>query len=64
MSIHLVVTQPFGNFKRGDLIVDADKVAEIMSGPHQHSVVRSIMKPEHRSGEFFRNDAQKKFVKR
>jgi hypothetical protein len=58
VSIHLVVTQPFDSYKRGDLIVDPVLVASIVKGEHQHSVVQSIMKPEHKSGDFFCTDAE------
>jgi hypothetical protein len=58
VSIHLVVTQPFDSFKRGDIITDPALIAAISHGEHQHSVVQSIMKPEHKSGDFFRTDAE------
>lgn len=55
MSLHLVVHEPFGNYKRGDMIMDPALVASIEKGPHAHSVVKVISKPEHLSGDFFRD---------
>ncbi len=42
MAHRLVVTKNFMNFVRGDIIVDAAKVAEILAGEHQKFVTKVI----------------------
>jgi len=39
MSTHLVVTNSFGDFQRGDSITDADRVAEILASHNAGNVV-------------------------
>lgn len=60
--IHLSVSQPFGQYKRGDLIVDPVEVQEIMNGHNQHNVVQVISKPEILSGHFFGKEAKPMFA--
>ena len=38
--MHLIVTEAFGEHRRGDLITDAGEVAKILAGEHQVYVVR------------------------
>jgi hypothetical protein len=40
MANHLVVTRPFLNFVRGDLVTDPAKVAEILEGDHRRFVTK------------------------
>jgi hypothetical protein len=40
MDIHLVVVKPFDSFTRGDIITDADRIAQILNGENARSVVR------------------------
>ena len=61
--IHLVVTSPFANYKRGDIVIDPEIVQEVRAGHWRHNVVRVISKPEHLSGDFFRNDVELKAAK-
>ncbi len=42
MIKQLVVTRPFCNFIRGDVIADASKIAEIMATEHSKSVTKVI----------------------
>jgi hypothetical protein len=42
MIHHLVVTKPFLNFVRGDIIVDASKIGEILANEHKKFVTRII----------------------
>jgi len=58
VKIHLVVSQPFESYAKGQIITDQALVAKLRRGPHRHSVVRVIEKPEHASGDFFRSDAE------
>lgn len=58
MSYHLIVVSPFGGYKKGDHIDDPTKVAEVLSGPNLHSVVKFFPAPEHLSGDFRRTDDQ------
>lgn len=37
----LVVTNPFGDHKRGSRISDPDQIAEILAGEHAHHVVQA-----------------------
>jgi hypothetical protein len=43
MADQLVVTRPFLNFVRGDMIVDAAKVMEIMSTEYRRFVTKISM---------------------
>jgi hypothetical protein len=40
MTHRLVVTKPFLNFVRGDIIVDVAKTIEILAGEHQKFVTK------------------------
>ena len=40
MADHLIVTKPFLNFKRGDVILDATQVQQIMSTEYRKFVIR------------------------
>jgi hypothetical protein len=40
MEFHLVVKEPFGGYQKGELIKDADKVKEILSGENEHHVLK------------------------
>lgn len=42
MDIHLVVVRPFGQLVRGDVVTEAARIAEVLSGEHAHSVVRVL----------------------
>lgn len=42
MIKQLVVTRPFYNFIRGDVIADASKIDEIMATEHSKSVTKVI----------------------
>lgn len=55
--IHLSVSQPFENYKRGDLITDPVKIAAARA-EYPHSVVQAIQHDSHRSGDFWRTDAE------
>ncbi len=57
MSIHVVVTRAFGDYKRGALITGPEAEA-LLAGEHAHDVVRSISHLSHLSGDFFRTDAE------
>lgn len=46
MNVHLVVVKPFAGFARGDVVVDATRVAEILAGENAHCVVRVVAKQE------------------
>jgi hypothetical protein len=35
---HLVVKHPFGTYRKGDMITDADEVADVLAGPNKHQV--------------------------
>ena len=41
MTYYLVVTRPFLNFTRGDIITDAEKIAQIMSAEYRKFIVRA-----------------------
>lgn len=43
MTHRLVVTRPFLNFVRGDMIVDTGKAIEILAGEHQKFVTKVIV---------------------
>jgi hypothetical protein len=58
VSIHLLVKEPFDSYQRGDIINDPELVASIASGEHRHSVVQSVMRHEHLSGDLYRTDAE------
>jgi hypothetical protein len=40
MTYHLVVTKPFLNFVRGDIIADAIKIGEVLASEHQKFVMK------------------------
>ena len=40
VTYHLVVTQPFLNFVRGDIIVDAVRIDEVLASEHQKFVMK------------------------
>jgi len=40
METHLVVVRPFTGFARGDVIVDASRISDILRGEHAAKVVR------------------------
>lgn len=40
MQVHLVVIKPFASFSRGDIVTDAERVAEILKSEHAQRVVR------------------------
>jgi hypothetical protein len=42
MTHRLVVTKPFLNFVRGDIVVDTEKAAEILAGEHQKFVTKVV----------------------
>jgi hypothetical protein len=42
MTHRLVVTKPFLDFVRGDIIVDAAKMHEILAGEHQKFVTKVV----------------------
>lgn len=42
MTIELVVVKPFGGFKRGDVISDPAKMAQVLAEGHAQSVVRVL----------------------
>ena len=42
MTHRLVVTKPFLNFVRGDIIVDEAKTIEILAGEHQKFVTKVV----------------------
>lgn len=58
MTYHLTVTEPFGNYKKGELINDPVEVGEVLTGPNQHHVVKHVPKKEHVDGSFFKSDEQ------
>lgn len=39
-DFHLVVIHPFGEYARGDKIIDADTIAAVMAGESHRSVTR------------------------
>jgi hypothetical protein len=41
MARVLVVSNPFGDFQRGDRITDADQIAAILAAPHASHVIAS-----------------------
>lgn len=41
MAIALIVTNPFGGFRRGDSITDSKKVAEVLASEHRIDVVKT-----------------------
>lgn len=55
--IHFVVSQPFDSYKRGDIIIDQNKMDDVRKSANIHNVVQVISHPEHRNGDFFRSDA-------
>jgi hypothetical protein len=40
MRYHLVVTKPFLDFVRGDIIADVIKIGEVLASEHQKFVTR------------------------
>lgn len=38
----LVVHEPFGGYAKGEVIRDAEKIAEILAGENAHHVVKSV----------------------
>ncbi len=42
MTHRLVVTRPFLNFVRGDIIVDEAKTTEILAGEHRKFVTKVV----------------------
>lgn len=40
MEFHLIVREPFGGYKKGEMITDADKVKEILAGENEHHVIK------------------------
>lgn len=40
MEFHLTVREPFGGYAKGAEITDPEKVAEILSGEHEHHVIK------------------------
>lgn len=40
MTHHLVVTKPFLNFVRGDIIADAEKIRDILSTEYKRFVTK------------------------
>jgi hypothetical protein len=56
--IHLSVSRPFGDYKRGDLVVDKAEIDEILASHNQHDVVQVISHPEILHGHFFRTDEE------
>ena len=57
MSYHLTVTEPFGDYKRGDHITDPSVIAKVKESHPQH-VVQRFPHPEHVSGDFYRSDLE------
>ena len=53
MSIHVVVRNPFGDHKRGDILMGAD-AQTVLVGEHAHDVTRAISAPSHLSGDFWK----------
>jgi hypothetical protein len=49
MTHHLVVTRPFLQFVRGDLIADATKVAEILASDYR-KFVNKVVTPANSKG--------------
>lgn len=43
--IHLIVVRPFGPYRVGDVVRDADEIAGVLAGEHAGHVVR-INPPE------------------
>jgi hypothetical protein len=43
MTHHLVVTKPFLNFVRGDIIAEATKISEILATEYKKFVMRVSM---------------------
>jgi len=42
VNYHLVVREPFGPYKKGDMITAADEVALVLDGPqHTHVIKRA-----------------------
>lgn len=41
MTYYLVVTRPFLNFTRGDIITDSVRIAEIMSSEYRKFIVKA-----------------------
>ncbi len=39
-DIDLVVLHHFDSYVRGDVISDKDKIAEVLSGPHEYHVIK------------------------
>lgn len=58
MHFHLTVQQPFGDYKRGDLISDPAEVAKVLAGPNHHNVTQRIPHAVHISGDFHRTDEE------
>lgn len=52
--IHLVVNEPFENFKRGALVTDPVEVERILSGENRHDVVQRAASADHE--RFFKSD--------
>jgi hypothetical protein len=40
MTHHLVVTKPFLDFVRGDIVVEANKIRDILSSEHMKFVIK------------------------
>jgi hypothetical protein len=40
MTHHLVVTRPFLDFARGDIIADVAKISDILSNEHKKFVIK------------------------
>ena len=57
MYYHLTVTEPFGDYKRGDHITDPSVIAKVKESHPQH-VVQRFPHPEHLSGDFYRSDRE------
>lgn len=42
MEMHLVVVRPFAGLTRGDAVIDASRIAEILESEHARDVVRVV----------------------
>ncbi len=43
MTDHLVVTRPFRQFIRGDIIADATKISEILAADYKKFVIKVVV---------------------
>jgi hypothetical protein len=42
MKIHLVVVHPFGSYAKGEAIMDAATVSQVLAGEYRNNVVRVV----------------------